>query len=165
MSKPIPLAPELAEKLAALTLISFDVDGVLTDGRLFYGPEGEMMKAFHVRDGAALKLLAAQGIVVALITGRSSAMVARRAEELGIQHVYQGVAHKPDALAKLVATTGLSPTTMAHVGDDLPDLPLFTRVSVGSVPQTAIRWCERPPSLQPRLPAAAVWPPNSPSTC
>ncbi|MFM7120262.1 MAG: KdsC family phosphatase [Gammaproteobacteria bacterium] len=117
-------------RAAAITLVSFDVDGVLTDGRLLYTSSGDEIKAFHVQDGAAIKLLRDSGIEVALITGRRSVMVERRADELGIQHVYQGVADKTLALQALAGQLDLPLNAFAHVGDDLPDLPLFHQVGL-----------------------------------
>jgi 3-deoxy-D-manno-octulosonate 8-phosphate phosphatase (KDO 8-P phosphatase) len=112
-------------RAARIALVSFDVDGVLTDGRLLYTARGEAIKAFHVQDGAAIKLLLDRGVGVALISGRRSAMVERRAAELGIRHVLQGVDDKVAALDTLCARLGLEPRATAHVGDDLPDLPLL----------------------------------------
>ncbi len=124
------IAPELAEKLAAIELAIFDVDGVLTDGRLYYGSGGIEIKAFHVQDGAALKLLMQSGIGVAIITGRASEAVTRRVEELGIPHFFEGVSRKELALAELEGTTGIDASRMSHMGDDLADLSLFDRVGV-----------------------------------
>ncbi|MEJ2087674.1 MAG: HAD-IIIA family hydrolase [Gammaproteobacteria bacterium] len=118
-----------------LELLSFDVDGVLTDGRLIYTDHGHELKAFNVQDGASIKLLLARGIRVAILTGRSSPMVERRAAELKIPHVYQGLEHKAATLEKLAADLGIPLARVAHVGDDLPDLELFERVGLAiSVP-------------------------------
>jgi 3-deoxy-D-manno-octulosonate 8-phosphate phosphatase (KDO 8-P phosphatase) len=114
-----------------LRLLILDVDGVLTDGRLYYGASGEELKAFNTQDGAALKMLMASGVEAAIVTGRSSPIVARRATELGVQHVFQGAADKSAVLDQLVARTGIAAAEMAHAGDDIPDLPLFARVSAG----------------------------------
>ncbi len=120
---------------ADIELVIFDVDGVLTDGKLYYADDGHEMKAFHVHDGYAIKLLRTHGVEVAIITGRSSTIVARRAEELGIVHLYQGVEDKTAALQSLVIATGIDTARIAHVGDDLPDLALFERVGMAiSVP-------------------------------
>jgi 3-deoxy-D-manno-octulosonate 8-phosphate phosphatase (KDO 8-P phosphatase) len=126
----IALPEPLRQRAAGIDLVSFDVDGVLTDGRLLYTERGDEIKAFHVQDGSSIKLLLEYGIQVALITGRRSEMVTRRAAELGIEHVFQGVADKALALEQLCVRLGLAPTAMAHVGDDLPDLPLFHRVGL-----------------------------------
>lgn len=115
-------------RAAAVRLVIFDVDGVLTDGKLHYGSEGEAYKSFHARDGAAIKLMQERGWEVAIISGRNSQAVSHRARELGIRHVYQGVADKPAALALLCGATGVTPAQMAHVGDDQPDIELFRQV-------------------------------------
>jgi 3-deoxy-D-manno-octulosonate 8-phosphate phosphatase (KDO 8-P phosphatase) len=120
----------LLERARAISLVCFDVDGVLTDGRIIYSERGDEIKAFHVQDGQAIKMLQANAIQVALITGRRSGIVERRAEELGIQHVYQGIADKAAALAELLDRLGLPTAAVAHVGDDLPDLPLFSIVGL-----------------------------------
>lgn len=106
-----------------LKLMAFDVDGILTDGRLWYGADGEMLKAFHTLDGHGLKMIAAAGIEIALITGRRSEMVLRRASELGIHHVIQGREDKGVALATLAGELGLEATACGYAGDDLPDVP------------------------------------------
>jgi len=113
-----------------IALVSFDVDGVLTDGRIIYSERGDELKAFHVQDGYAIKLLQANGVQVAIITGRSSSMVTRRAAELGIRHVHQGADDKAATLRQLMAELDLSPAAVAHVGDDLPDLPVFAMVGL-----------------------------------
>jgi len=124
------LTDALQQRAAAIDLISFDVDGVLTDGRIIYTERGDEIKAFNVQDGSAIKLLQSYGIQAALITGRRSSMVERRATELGIEHVFQGVADKADALETLCARLRIAPSSVAHVGDDLPDLALFHRVGL-----------------------------------
>jgi len=101
-----------------------DVDGVLTNGHIVYSDKGEEQKHFHVRDGASIKLLMQQGIQVAIITGRESKMVTRRARELGVSFLKQGVGSKPDALEQLVKA-GFPDQNLAAVGDDLQDIDLF----------------------------------------
>lgn len=110
---------------AQIRLLVLDVDGVLTDGRLYYGPEGEELKVFHARDGAGLKQLAAAGITVAVISGRRSRMTRRRCRELGVRHVLQGVSDKGAALRRLCARLELAPSASACIGDDTPDVPLM----------------------------------------
>ena len=124
----LSVSDALLARLRRVRLLILDVDGVLTDGRLFYGPDGAEFKAFHAQDGSAIKRLQAAAIPVAIITGRRSEAVARRTAELGIQHLYAGVKDKAAALLELQRKTGLDAKAMAHVGDDLPDLPLFERV-------------------------------------
>jgi 3-deoxy-D-manno-octulosonate 8-phosphate phosphatase (KDO 8-P phosphatase) len=110
---------------AAIRLLILDVDGVLTDGRLYYGPRGEALKVFHVRDGAGLKQLCAAGLVVAVISGRRSPMTRRRCRELGIRHVIQGVADKQAALQRLCLRLAIAPAECACIGDDTPDVPMM----------------------------------------
>jgi 3-deoxy-D-manno-octulosonate 8-phosphate phosphatase (KDO 8-P phosphatase) len=110
---------------AAIRLLVLDVDGVLTDGRLYYGPHGETLKVFDVRDGYGLVRLRAAGIAVAVISGRRSPMVRTRCRELGITHVYQGVSDKLPVLQALCRRLRLSLAACACVGDDLPDVPLL----------------------------------------
>ena len=116
--------------LAAIRLLVLDVDGVLTDGSLRYGPAGEAEKVFHVRDGFGIKALAASGVTVAVISGRESAAVARRCTELGISEVQQGVDDKAVALEALLARLKIAARECACVGDDTPDVPLMTRVGL-----------------------------------
>jgi 3-deoxy-D-manno-octulosonate 8-phosphate phosphatase (KDO 8-P phosphatase) len=123
---PRALHTRLARRLALLVL---DVDGTLTDGGLWYGPRGEQVKRFHVRDGHGIKLVAAAGIAVAVITGRRSAALTQRCRELGIRHVLQGVADKSAALDGLLAKLDLHESQVACIGDDTPDVPLFVRVA------------------------------------
>jgi 3-deoxy-D-manno-octulosonate 8-phosphate phosphatase (KDO 8-P phosphatase) len=115
-------SPDLLARAAKIRLAAFDVDGTLTDGRLWYGEDGRETKVFHVHDGLGLKRLQANGIEVALITARISHPVALRAEELGIAHVYQGQGDKRGCLLELLDALHLSPEQVAFVGDDLPDL-------------------------------------------
>lgn len=119
---------DLATFLPALRrvrLLVLDVDGVLTDGRLYYGARGESLKVFNVKDGHGIKQVAAAGITVAIISGRKSAIVTRRARELGIRHVAQGVSDKLAALTKLSRSQAVSLEHCACVGDDTPDAPML----------------------------------------
>jgi 3-deoxy-D-manno-octulosonate 8-phosphate phosphatase (KDO 8-P phosphatase) len=126
---------ELTERCRRLRLISFDVDGVLTDGKLYYSDDGRELKAFNVQDGAAIKLLQQHGVAVAILTGRDSPMVARRARELGIDHLFQALDDKRVGFTRLLQQTGLTAQETAHVGDDLQDLVLFDTVGLAiSVP-------------------------------
>jgi 3-deoxy-D-manno-octulosonate 8-phosphate phosphatase (KDO 8-P phosphatase) len=116
-----------AAPLSQIRLLVLDVDGVLTDGRLHYGPSGEIEKIFHVRDGLGLKAVLARGIAVAVISGRQSAAVTRRCEELGIRHVYQAIEDKATVLTQLLTSLGIKAQQCACVGDDEPDVPLMRR--------------------------------------
>ena len=122
--------PLLLERAAGIRLLALDVDGVLTDGRLYYDGQGNETKAFSTRDGLGLRLLALQGIDLALITARSSAIVERRAAELGITHIYQGRLRKLDAFADLLSATGLAPGQVCYAGDDWLDLPILQRAGL-----------------------------------
>jgi 3-deoxy-D-manno-octulosonate 8-phosphate phosphatase (KDO 8-P phosphatase) len=129
---------------SAVELLILDVDGVMTDGRLYYSNDGAEAKAFHVQDGFALKMLMNVGIPVAIVTGRTSNLVERRAEELGIPHIYQGLADKGEVIQPLCAATGIAAERFAHAGDDIPDLALFDKVGVrfsvpGAHPTVAAR--------------------------
>jgi 3-deoxy-D-manno-octulosonate 8-phosphate phosphatase (KDO 8-P phosphatase) len=117
--------------LRGVKLLVLDVDGVLTDGRLFYGPKGEALKAFHVRDGHGIKQVAKAGITIAIISGRKSDAVARRAMELGIKHVLQGVDDKLAALRKLASRQHLTLEDCACIGDDTPDAPIINACGLG----------------------------------
>ena len=117
-----------------LKLMAFDVDGVLTDGRLYYGADGEALKVFNTLDGHGLKKLAASGVTLALITGRDTPMVARRAAELGIQHVIQGREDKGVALADLAASLGVTARETGYAGDDEPDVPALQWAQIAFAP-------------------------------
>ena len=113
------------ERARRVRLLVLDVDGVLTDGRLFISPAGEEFKVFHVRDGSGLVAVQRAGVTVAIVSGRSSEAVTRRAAELGIRHVRQGVAEKAAELESLMRELGVAAAETACVGDDTPDLPML----------------------------------------
>ncbi len=117
-----------AQRVRALVL---DVDGVLTDGRLWYLPTGEEAKVFHVRDGLGLQLVMAAGCEVAIISGRDSRAVRQRCAELGVKHAFLGVEDKVATLDGLLDTLDLDDDEIAYVGDDLPDIPLLGRAGIG----------------------------------
>ncbi len=112
-------------RLKELKLLVCDVDGVFSDGRIYLGNDGEELKAFHTRDGYGLKAVVKSGIQVAVITGRSSAIVRNRMEALGVQHIIQGEEDKASALQALCAKLELSPAQVAAIGDDVPDLGMY----------------------------------------
>jgi 3-deoxy-D-manno-octulosonate 8-phosphate phosphatase (KDO 8-P phosphatase) len=118
------------ERARNIRLLVLDVDGVLTDGRLYLSAAGEELKVFHVRDGSGLVAVQRAGITVAIISGRDSAAVTRRAAELGIRHVRQGVADKGAALDQLLDELGVSAAETACVGDDTPDVPMLRRAGL-----------------------------------
>jgi len=113
------------QKAGQVRLMGFDVDGVMTDGRLYFSPAGDELKAFFTRDGLGLKMLAAAGIRVGIITGRDSPIVARRAENLGLDFVLQGVGDKHAAMAELLARIGLTFGEAGYMGDDIVDLAVM----------------------------------------
>lgn len=115
---------------AEITLVVLDVDGVLTDGRLWYGSDGETVKAFHVRDGHGIKMLIAAGVGVAVISGRRSAAVTARMRELGVSDVAQGVSDKARALAELLKRNAVDARRVACLVDDTPDLGLMAAVGL-----------------------------------
>ena len=117
-----------AAPLAAIELLVLDVDGVLTDGRLYFSARGEALKVFHVRDGHGIKLVMQSGVAVAAVSGRRSAAVTARMRELGVRHVVQGCRDKVGALAALARKLGIDPLAAACLVDDTPDLPLMAAV-------------------------------------
>lgn len=140
-----PFAPADAQRRAALlTLIGFDVDGTLTDGRIYMGPGGEAMKAFSVHDGFGLTLLRRAGIRIAIVTGRSSSIVDARAAELGFDAVEQGVTDKVAVMRELCARFGAGREQSGFVGDDWPDLGAMASAGFCATVRGA------PPELQAR---------------
>lgn len=132
-------SPQVRARARAVKLLVLDVDGVLTDGTIYYSDGGEQLKAFNIQDGLGVKMLQASGVQVAIISARSSRAVERRAQELGIARIYQGAAVKLAAFDDLLRSLSLSADQTAYVGDDLPDLPLLRRcglaVSVPDAPE------------------------------
>ncbi|MBL1142269.1 MAG: 3-deoxy-manno-octulosonate-8-phosphatase KdsC [Proteobacteria bacterium] len=120
----------LIEKAASIKLAVFDVDGVLTDGRLILGESGNEYKAFHVRDGHGLVMLLESGCNIAVITARSSKIVAERMSSLGIKYVFQGEKDKGARLMKLIDELDLQREQVAYVGDDVIDLPAMIKVGL-----------------------------------
>jgi 3-deoxy-D-manno-octulosonate 8-phosphate phosphatase (KDO 8-P phosphatase) len=126
------------ERARRLRLAIFDVDGVMTDGTLYIGAQGEAFKAFNILDGHGVKMLQAGGVATAIISGRASEAVARRAQELGIAHVVQGCADKVAAFEKLRGELGFDAEACAFVGDDLPDLPVMQRCGLAVAVANAV---------------------------
>ena len=120
---------EFARRARALEWLVFDVDGVLTDGRLIYGPEGEHVKVFHVRDGLALKLAQRAGLKVGILSGRTSGALAARAQDLALDAVILDRSDKAAAFAEFLAARGVDPERVAYAGDDLLDLPVLRRTA------------------------------------
>lgn len=133
----LDLTPEQVEKIKSLKLLILDVDGVLTDGRLFFDHQGNEYKCFHARDGHGMKLLRQTGVEIAVISGRKSSSVALRMQNLGIDHVYQGHENKRAAFREILDNLQLTPAQVAHMGDDLLDLPIMTQVGFAIAVQDA----------------------------
>lgn len=138
---------ELLRRAAGIRLLILDVDGVMTDGRLYYDAAGHEFKSYHVRDGYGIKQLMAAGIEVAVISGRASQSAAARMADLGIRHVMLGREDKSAALDELLSTLDIDVAAAACIGDDLPELPLMRRVGL----PVAVADCH------PALHAAVAW--------
>ena len=120
-------ADDLALRMRAIRLVTCDVDGVLTDGRIYVDDHGHEFKAYSAQDGQGLKLLLHAGLQVGWITGSNAPGVAHRARQIGVQHVIQGAEDKVTPWDRLRAELRLPAAACAHIGDDLPDVPLFNR--------------------------------------
>ena len=141
-----------AAPLAKIELLVLDVDGVLTDGRLYFSARGEEIKAFHVRDGHGIKLVMQSGVAVAALSGRRSAAVKVRMRELGVRHVVQACRDKVAALTLLTRKLGIDPLASACIVDDTPDLPLMSAVGFAAAVADA----------HPLVKAAAHWTSTAP---
>ena len=128
---------DIQSKAAAIRLIVFDVDGVLTDGSLFIGDDGQEYKAFNSKDGHGMVMLQQSGVEIAIITGRTSEVVRIRMASLGIERVYQGKREKLPAYEEIKQITGFTDQQIAYVGDDVVDLPVMTRVGFAVAVQDA----------------------------
>jgi 3-deoxy-D-manno-octulosonate 8-phosphate phosphatase (KDO 8-P phosphatase) len=131
---------DVMQKAKQIKLLLLDVDGVLTNGIVYYNDEGKVLKGFHIHDGLGLKLLHTNNIETGIITAKHSEAVRHRAKELGIHHVYLGQNNKLPAYDEIKKITGLDDNNIAYMGDDLPDLPILRKVGLAiTVPQaTAI---------------------------
>lgn len=125
-----PPSPDVLARAARVRLVIFDVDGVLTDGKLFFDDAGREYKGFHARDGHGIKLLRSTGVETAVISGRQADSVTRRMENLGVSLVFQGIDDKLRTFESICRTMQLTPDQVAHVGDDLLDLPVMRRVGL-----------------------------------
>jgi len=127
----------LAGRCRRLRLVLSDVDGVMTDGTIWLWPDGQEVKAFHARDGLAITLAHRAGLQTGLLSGRSSTVVARRAAELAMSVVRQGVSDKAAALHEILTESALEAHEVAYIGDDLPDLPVMRAVGLCAAPADA----------------------------
>lgn len=139
-------------RAAGVRLAVFDIDGVMTDGRLYYGPQGEALKVFHVHDGYGLKMLAAAGVQVAVISGRTGDAVRARLRDLGVEHAYLGVGEKLPVFERLLAQLDFTPAQAAFMGDDLPDAPAMAHAGLALTV----------PDAHPEVRAIAHWISTSP---
>lgn len=131
------IAPHIAEKAKKIKLLILDVDGVLTDNRLFYGDNGVEYKSFHTRDGHGMVLLQKSNVDIGIITGRKSQLVANRMKDLKVKHVFQGIPDKLPTFLKLVEDLELELEEIAYVGDDILDLPILLRIGLAVAPDNA----------------------------
>lgn len=123
---------KLLQKAQRIKLLVCDVDGVLTDGKINIGNDGEIFKSFSVKDGFGIKALQNASVVIAIITGRSSKIVESRCKELGIEHLYQGQKNKVPCYEQLLSDLNLSAEQVAYIGDDVPDIPLIKQSTLGA---------------------------------
>jgi YrbI family 3-deoxy-D-manno-octulosonate 8-phosphate phosphatase len=142
-----PYPPDVWQKASHIRLLILDVDGVLTNGSLYFGPKDEVFKVFHVRDGHGIKMAQRGGIEVAFLSGRRSDPAFLRAKELGVTRYFEGLRDKVPVLEELCRTLNLTPEEVAAVGDELVDLPLFQRVGLAVAVADAV----------PEVKAAAHW--------
>jgi 3-deoxy-D-manno-octulosonate 8-phosphate phosphatase (KDO 8-P phosphatase) len=142
-----PYPPDVWQKASRVRLLILDVDGVLTNGSLYFGPKDEVFKVFHVRDGHGIKMAQRGGIEVAFLSGRRSDPAFLRAKELGVTRYFEGLRDKVPVLEELCRTLNLTSEEVAAVGDELVDLPLFQRVGLAVAVADAV----------PEVKAAAHW--------
>ena len=148
-------APDALDRARRIKLMIFDVDGVLTDGRLWYGADGREIKSFHSLDGHGVKMLADSGIRCAILSGRKSSAVAKRARELGIKLVRQGIARKREEFGRILKRLRLEPAAAGYMGDDLVDLPVLRRCGFACAPAGAPELVQRHSHYVTNLPAGA----------
>jgi 3-deoxy-D-manno-octulosonate 8-phosphate phosphatase (KDO 8-P phosphatase) len=129
----------LAERCRRIDFLVVDVDGVLTDGRIVYSDAGDETKTFHVRDGSGLRIWQLLGKRSAILTGRSSVIVERRAEEIGVGRVIQGATEKLPAFAELLRLERVRPEQVCYIGDDLPDVPVLSNCGLALAVPDACR--------------------------
>ena len=132
------ISADALERASRVRLLIADVDGVMTDGRLYYGDDGEVMKAFDVKDGLGIRLAQRAGIEIGLITGRRSRIVAERATELDLQEVHQGIHDKGRLLEELLDRREIDPQHVGFIGDDLIDMPAIRIAGFSAAPSDAV---------------------------
>jgi len=142
----------MEKEARGIKLLFLDVDGVMTDGRIHMSASGEEIKSFHVRDGYGLKLLMQSGVEVVIISGRDSGAVTRRARELGIHMIFQGVKEKGEICRKVMAEKGLKKSEVAGIGDDLPDLAVFEHAGLRIAVADAVREVREAADFTTRVP-------------
>ncbi len=147
------LSADAVFRARRVRLMIFDVDGVLTDGRLWYGPAGEALKVFHSLDGHGIKMLQGSGIATAILSGRKSEAVTRRATELGIAHVLQGIDDKLPAFEHLLENLSIDALAAGYMGDDVIDLPVLRKCGFACVPREAPEYVRRYAHFVPQAPA------------
>ena len=123
----------------SIKLVIFDVDGVLTDGKLYFSAQGDTLKAFNTQDGLGIKMLMSVGIQTAIISGRTSDIVKSRAKELGITYLYEGYVNKVSAFEACLKAANLTVEEVAYMGDDINDLPVLRKVALSAAPPNAIQ--------------------------
>mgnify|MGYP006276570387 CR=1 FL=1 len=131
------MANDLVKKAAPIRLLILDVDGVLSDNKLYYTDQGTELKAFYTRDGHGMVMLQQTGVEIGIITGRRSPLTEKRMQDLKVKHLYQGVPDKLPTFLKLIAQLGLETEQIAYIGDDILDLPLLSRVGLAVAPADA----------------------------
>ena len=131
------LSPDLVARILPLKLMAFDVDGILTDGRLYYSDSGSELKSFHTRDGQGMRLLREAGLKIALITARRSDLVERRARDLGVHFCLQGIEAKRQAFGEVLDELKLGPEQAGYMGDDLLDLPVLSHAGFAATVPSA----------------------------
>jgi len=146
---------EVTRRAREVRLMIFDVDGVLTDGRIYYSDSGEEMKAFSTQDGHGIRMLMASGVEVAILTGRRSDVVSHRARNLGIVHVLQGIDDKRSAFLGLAASLRVESAQCGYMGDDVVDLPVLTRCGFAASTHEAPEVVRRHAHFVASLPAGA----------
>lgn len=134
----MPRKTNLTKRLQSIKLLLLDVDGVMTDGGVYYGESGEEMKKFNSQDGYGIVQLQRRGVKIGIITGRFSRLVERRAHELGISEVYQNMENKAEAYSAIKTRLNLNDTEIAYVGDDEPDLAVLKQVGFPAAPANAV---------------------------